>query len=108
RIVDRRRVLQDRMHHNSDSNKAEEAHKELALLSRRAKLIYFAILAAVVAALMVCLVVAGAFLGALLSVELAKIVAVFFIMAMFALIACLTMVLREVFLAVTGGSHRLR
>ena len=48
RIVDRRRVLLDRMRQAADH--VAEAHRELGLLSRRARLIYFAILAAVAAA----------------------------------------------------------
>ena len=107
RIVDRRRAVQDGRPSRSDAQ-AAEADSELRLLSRRAKLIYFAILAAVIAALLVCLVVAGAFLGALLSIDLAEAVAVFFILAMFALIGCLGLFLREVFLAVASGGHILR
>ena len=107
RIVDRRRAVQDGRPSRSDAQ-AVQADTELRLLSRRAKLIYFAILAAVIAALLVCLVVAGAFLGALLSVDLAEVVAVFFILAMFALIGCLGLFLREVFLAVASGGHIIR
>src|SRR6478609_2610146 len=57
--------------------------------------------------LLICLVVAGAFVGALMAVDLSKVVAVFFILAMLAIVACLGMFLREVFLAVTGGTHRI-
>ena len=52
--------------------------------------------------------VASAFIGALVAVDLAKAVAVFFILAMFLLIVCLLVFLREVFLAVTGGKHIFR
>ena len=58
--------------------------------------------------LWVCVVIAGAFLGALMEVELARMVAVLFVLAMFALIACLAMLLREVFLAVTERDHLIR
>jgi len=106
RIVDRRRVVLNRLH---DVVAGDDASKnELHLLHRRIKLIYFAILSAVIAALMICLVVASAFLGALLSVELARVVAVFFILAMLTLIACLVFFLREVFLAVKGAAHQSR
>ena len=107
RIVDRRRVLIERQHGKSDSA-PEETRAELALIARRIKLIYFAILAAVLGALSVCLVVASAFIGALVAVDLAKAVAVFFILAMFLLIVCLFVFLREVFLAVTSGQHTFR
>jgi Protein of unknown function (DUF2721) len=107
RIVDRRRVLTERQRSDAD-DEAKETRAELHLISRRIRLIYFAILSAVLAALAVCLVVAGAFIGALVSVDLARAVAIFFILAMFALINCLFTFLREVFLAVTGGKHIIR
>ena len=107
RIVDRRRVVLNTRPHMSTEETAQ-AEIELGVLSRRAKLIYFSILGAVIAALLICLVVAGAFLGALVSVDLAQMVAVFFILAMFVLIACLGLFLREVFLAVSTGVHRTR
>ncbi|MBK9607209.1 MAG: DUF2721 domain-containing protein [Betaproteobacteria bacterium] len=107
RIVDRRRVLTERKQGGAEGSPAE-TRAELALIARRVKLIYFAILAAVLGALSVCLVVASAFIGALVAVDLAKAVAVFFILAMFLLIVCLLVFLREVFLAVTGGKHIFR
>jgi len=106
RIVDRRRVLQDRLRLGDDQ--AGGAKAELGLLARRVRFIYFAILADVVAALLICLVVAGAFLGALISLNLAKAVAVCFILAMLMLIGGLAFFLREIFLAVTDGTHKIR
>ena len=106
RIVDRRRVLLDRLRQPDDQ--VAEVHRELGLLWRRVRMIYFAILAAVAASLMVCLVVAGAFLGALLAVDLAKTVAICFILAMLMLIGCLGLFMREIFLAVTDGTHKIR
>ena len=108
RIVDRRRVVLNRLEHAGEKVVEAEAERELCLLARRIKIIYFAVFAAVMGALMVCLVVAGAFIGALLAVELAKMVAIFFIFAMLALIVCLGLFLREIFLAVTDGTHRHR
>lgn len=107
RIVDRRRVVDERIQVRPDQGLAE-LQTERRLLLGRTRLIYFAILCAVLGALLVCLVVAGAFLGALLSVDLSRLIAVFFILAMLALIACLATFLREVFLAVTGGGHHVR
>lgn len=106
RIVDRRRVLQDRLP-RCEPAMAEAAHGELRLLARRLRLVYFSILAAVLGALLVCLVVAGAFIGALIAADIAQYVAILFILAMFSLIACLGMFLREVFLAVTEGTHHI-
>jgi hypothetical protein len=46
--------------------------------------------------------------GALLSIELSKLVAVLFILAMVALIVSLALFLREIFIAVKFGGLRLR
>jgi len=100
RVIDRRRVLIERQRKGEN---AAETDTELGVLSRRVTLIYYAILFAVMAALSVCIVVAGAFVGALFAVDLARAVAIFFIIAMVALICCLSLFMREVFLAVTGG-----
>jgi uncharacterized protein DUF2721 len=105
RAVDRRRVLQERL---GIAEVADGARRELAVLVQRTRLIYYAIAAAVTSGLLICLVVAGAFVGALFSFDISRLIAVLFIMAMFALIACLTLFLREVFLAVTAGTHHIR
>ena len=104
RIVDRRRVVLARGDNAADA----ESGGELDQLARRGRLVYFAIFCVVSAALLVCLVVAGAFLGALLSVDLARMVAALFIGAMLAMIAGLSLFLREVYLAVRAGSHNRR
>jgi len=107
RIVDRRRILQDRLRDLSGAE-AEGQETELRLQRHRGKLIYFSIFSAVLGALLICLVVAGAFLGALLSADWSKAIAILFVLAMFALIVCLGIFLREVFLAVSGGSSIYR
>jgi hypothetical protein len=105
RVVDRRRVLNERLR-SVDADTAKDAREELELLARRSKLIYHAIFSAVTAALLVCLVVAVAFVGALLTIEPARVVAVLFILSMGALIICLAVFLREIFGAVTeSGKH---
>ncbi len=104
RIVDRRRVVQERLLARSSAGD-EAAARESAMLQRRSALVYYAIFCAVLSALLVCLVVAGAFLGALLGVDLARSVAVTFVTAMLAMIAGLGLFLREVFLAVRSGTH---
>ena len=76
---------------------------DLHLQVRRIRLIYLAILAAIFAALLICLVVAGAFLGALASIDVARTVAVCFILAMSAMIVSLGLFLREVYLGVSLG-----
>ena len=104
RIVDRRRVVQERLH-TREPGDAEAAATEIANLHRRTRLIYYAIFCAVLSALLVCLVVAGAFLGALLGIDLARSVATVFIAAMLAMISGLSLFLREVYLAVRTAAH---
>ncbi len=109
RIVDRRRVLEDR----SDAITGDPAAGiavELTHLNQRAFLIYFAILSAVLGALAVCLVVAGAFLGALLTVEMKLVegVAGLFVLAMLSMVIAWSLLLREVYLAIRVGARRYR
>ena len=106
-IVDRRRVLQDHLR-NLSGAEAEVIETELQRQRHPGKLIYFSIFSAVLGGLLICLVVARAFLGALSRVDLSKEIAVLFVLAMFALIVCLGIFLREVYLAVSGGSSIYR
>jgi len=107
RIVDRRRVIQDRLHRSVTVNEqSDEADiDELQLLARRISLIYHAIVLAIVCALFICMLVASAFLGVFVAVDIARLIGTLFILAMFALIGSLWMLLREVFLAVKVGHH---
>ena len=107
RIVDRRRVVLERQRQPREASAEEsaECEAELAQLAQRGRLIYAAIFCAVLSALLVCLVVAGAFIGAMVATNLAQIVAVLFIAAMLAMVGSLGLFLREVFLAVSGGTH---
>ena len=107
RIVDRRRVIQVRLINPSGVGIAG-ANVELGQLSQRIRLVYQAIFSAVVSALLICLVVVNTFLGALLATDLARMVAILFILAMLAMIVCLGFFLREIFVAVRGGSHYVR
>lgn len=95
RIIDRHRVLKE-----GGAVVSLPDDKELPLLARRRHLIYHAILFAVIAALLVCLVVAGAFIGALLAIGLERMVAGLFILAMASMTVALTLLLREIYLAV--------
>jgi hypothetical protein len=104
RIVDRRRLIEDRLT-GANQPLTIEAQAELRALAHRSRLAYLGILYAVLAALLVCLVVAGAFIGALIAVDLAKTVAVIFILAMCSMIVALGMFLREVYLGVSSGVH---
>lgn len=104
RIVDRRRVVQDRLQALAADGGGPTGN-EIMQLARRSRLVYYAIFCAVLSALLVCLVVAGAFLGALLGVDIARTVATLFIGAMLVMIVGLSLFLREVFVAVRWGEH---
>ncbi len=97
--VDRRRTLLVRLP-GLDSATAGTANGELDYLDRRVQLIYAAIALAVVGALLICLLIAFAFIAAFVGLERVTIIAVFFILAMLAMIGSLGSFLREIFLAV--------
>ena len=109
RIVDRRRILEDRLRTPPAESPAQVKAdvEELNLLGQRIRLIYHAIMFAVVCALLVCMLVAAVFLGVFVAMDLAKVVGILFILAMFALVGSLGLFLREIFLAVKVGRHRL-
>ena len=99
RVVDRFRNLE---------KVAEGEHTvqrtEMLILSRRARLIHWAITLCTVAALLICVVVATLFVGSSMGVDLSGTIAALFIVAMLALISGLLSFLREISLA-TGSIH---
>jgi len=101
RAVDRRRVLAASIH-RLEVDVADLARAEIAFEVRRIQLIYFAISTAVMSGLLVCVLIALAFIDAFVAVEFAKIVAALFVLAMVALIASLTIFMREIFLSVNS------
>jgi hypothetical protein len=99
RIVDRARVLEERM--ASLANKEEgEIRTELSTLSRRSKLINVAITLGTLCALLICSMIAAMFIGVFLSINLTDVVALLFVAAMIAFIGALLAFLGEVFIAV--------
>jgi hypothetical protein len=102
RIVDRQRALLEAPAAGARGDAAAARQREVALLARRVHLSYLAILSAVVAGLFICLVVALAFIGVLLVVDLAKVLAVLFVLAMMSMITSLSVFLREIYIAVAG------
>lgn len=106
RIVDRSRIVRERIRQSTGAEQAREHESELRLLIHRSRLAYLGILYSVLAALLVCLVIAGAFIGALNAVDLAKTVAIIFILAMTSMVIALGMFLREVYLGVGAGGVR--
>ena len=101
RIVDRIRVLEELLH-ELGLDELLPARDELDNLRQRLRLIYFAVASAVFCALFVGLLIIVAFIDAFMSVNLATIVGVLFIMAMLAFIGSLVVFLREIFLAVAN------
>jgi hypothetical protein len=99
RSVDRRRRLVASLP-TLDATLSANAQGELAFVQRRVRLIYTAILLAVAAAFLICLLIVIAFLDALITVDLAQLVAILFMMAMLALIGSLVLFMREIYLGV--------
>lgn len=108
RIVDRRRVVQERICRSQDAASVADDQQELAKLDQRANLVYRAIQFAVLSSLLTCLVVAGAFVGALVVWDVSRWLAGLFIFTMLSLIVALFVFLREIHLAVRAGGHRRR
>jgi hypothetical protein len=104
RAVDRRRELEERL----AALKPEElpsAQDELATIARRIRFVYLSIVFAVIAALFVALLIAFAFIGAFVRTDLSPTIAAMFVCAVMALIVCLLLFLREIFLAVSTPRH---
>ncbi|OGA41632.1 MAG: hypothetical protein A3G28_01930 [Betaproteobacteria bacterium RIFCSPLOWO2_12_FULL_68_19] len=104
RAVDRRRVLEERLPRMPQAELAS-AQLELATIARRIRFVYLSILFAVVSGLFISLLIVGAFLGAFVRADLSTAIGAMFIFAMLALIACLLLFLREIFLAVSTPRH---
>jgi hypothetical protein len=92
------RILEDRLAGASPEFRAP-LHADLATLSRRAKLISFAITLCTVTALLVCTVIAILFLSAFRSFDVSVPVALVFIAAMLAFFLGLLWFLREIYVA---------
>ena len=107
RAVDRSRALEDRLRQMQPEGQ-KLAREELALLSRRVRLVYGAIVLAVICALFVGLLIAVAFVDAFIEVDLSKFIGLLFIGAMVAFIFSLLVFLREIFLAVTSARDQMR
>jgi hypothetical protein len=104
RAVDRRRELEERLAAMSQAE-LPSAQDELATIARRIRFVYLAIVFAVISALFTALLIAGAFVGAFVRTDLSFTIAGMFVCAMMALIVCLLLFLREIFLAVSTPRH---
>jgi hypothetical protein len=98
RVGDRARGVEEQLE-GSTAPDREKAERDLAVMSRRAKLINLAITLCTITALFVCAVVATMFLGAFLGFNAAMPVAVLFVGAMATFFVGLLFFLREIFIA---------
>jgi Protein of unknown function (DUF2721) len=101
RIVDRARILGDRLKAASGPSQAE-MRDELRMLASRRRLVNFAFTAAVTSALLVCTIIASLFLGSMLEVRASALAAFLFVAAMLFFIAALVLFLREIMMAVAS------
>ena len=100
RAVDRRRELEERLAAMT-ADELPSAQDELATIARRIRFVYLSIVFAVISALFVALLIAFAFIGAFVRTDLSPTIAAMFVCAVVALIVCLLLFLREIFLAVS-------
>ena len=105
RIVDRYRSLENGKS-KAEAGAAMLVDVEMDILSRRARLIHWAISLCTVGALFICIVIAMLFVGSMLHVGVSQAIALMFVAAMLALIAGLLSFLREIALAT--GSIQVR
>ncbi|MET0535635.1 MAG: DUF2721 domain-containing protein [Steroidobacter sp.] len=109
RIIDRARVMEDRLE-TAGPEQSEELHQRLRVLSKRATLMNRAIGLSVMSGLLVSLVVAALFLSNSLRINLAAPITITFVVALLSLAAGLVYFLREVILATSsltfGGVRR--
>jgi hypothetical protein len=103
RIIDRARLLEERLHTAPDDRRAE-MHTEMELLSHRAWMVNIALTLGTSCALLVCLVIALLFVGSALRIDMDAIISIMFVTAMAALVGSLSIFLREIFL----GTAQLR
>jgi hypothetical protein len=111
RCVDRRRVLAAilaKADHGLERDLAAQAGDELATIERRIRLIYVSISLDVSCALLICLLISLAFVDALVTLDLSRVIASMFVLAMVALIGSLSVFLREIFLAVNAPRSAIR
>jgi hypothetical protein len=98
RVIDRSRALEVKIE-NPSSSVVAALYTELATLSKRAKLIDYAITLCTTTSLLVCAVIVILFLGTFLNFDINITVMVLFIMAMLSLVMALLCLLREILIA---------
>lgn len=108
RIIDRSRVLEERMKSGTDGSHTD-TRNELSTLYRRSHLINRAITLSTSCGLLVCIVIAALFIGDAINLNLANFIALCFVLAMFSLIGSFVCLLREIFVSTArfGPPHIL-
>ena len=101
RIVDRARVMEDRLLHPDYVHDGRDLPGQLKILARRSRWINAAIILITLSALFIALVVVMLFVNAFLRYELSAVIAGMFIMSMLTLAAALLAFLIEVRIATT-------
>jgi hypothetical protein len=103
RVVDRFRAL-ERGLQELQGPALSSAQDEMNVLSRRARMVHWAIGLCTGCALLVCIVIATLFIGTITAIKTPVTIATLFILAMLSLVAGLLCFLREIALA-TGKIH---
>jgi hypothetical protein len=101
RVIDRARVLEDRLD-NATPDRTAALQADLVNLSRRAKLIGPAITLCTTTALLICLVIAVLFASAFFPFDATAPVALLFLAAMLSFFLGLLWFLREIFVATSS------
>ena len=100
RIVDRSRVLEERLDVCTDPIAANRAETELRLLQRRMGLNNWSIGFCILAGLLICLLVTTLFVGGYWGVNIRAGIVLFFVLAMISLTLALVLFLKETHLAI--------
>jgi len=98
RIVDRARVLEERLN-LAHTLHERETQAEMKTLSKRSRIIDWAISLGICAGMLICMVIVSLFMGILLGVDLSVMVASLFVLAMLAFISAFACFLHEVLIA---------
>ena len=106
RIIDRSRVLEDRMARSGGDDPVD--HVEINVLYKRGHLINRAIALSTACGLLVCLVIATLFIGDALNLGFGKFIALLFVLAMLSLIGSFYYFMREIFIATATLTMRRR
>ena len=104
RIIDRARVIERRIPQAKSDEQRTLLRRETTVLWRRIALINWAIRSCVMGALAVCLVIVALFVGEFVVFNIARAVAVLFVLAMALIVIGLLFLLREVSLS----AHQMR